>query len=70
MTLNFKNYRYAHISSETTLDEYIDFDGETITSEPAVDPIQVDWRKECREKTLQRSCNKKMTDDDEIADNE
>ena len=34
---------FAQIPSETTLDEYIDFDEETITSEPAVDPTHVDW---------------------------
>ena len=43
---------FAQISSETTLDEYIDFDAKTITSEPAVDPTHVDWWKECREKSI------------------
>ena len=30
----------------------MDFSMETITSEPAVDPAQVDWRQECREKRI------------------
>ena len=34
---------FAEVSSETTLDVYIDFDVETITSEPGVDPTHVDW---------------------------
>ena len=32
--------------------KYMDFDGETITSEPAVDPTHVYWRYECREKSI------------------
>ena len=38
---------FAKISCETTLDEYIDFAVETITSEPAVDLTHVDWLQEC-----------------------
>ena len=30
----------------------MDFSMETITSEPAVDPTEVDWRQECREKSI------------------
>ena len=40
----------AQISSETTLDEYVKFYGETITSKPAVDPTLIDWQQACREK--------------------
>ena len=43
---------FAQVSSETTLDEYIDFDAETITSQPAADPTHVDWRQECGEKSI------------------
>ena len=32
--------------------KYMDFDGETITSELAVDSKQVNWRYECREKSI------------------
>ena len=32
----------AQISSETTFDEYINFDAETITSDLTVDPTHVD----------------------------
>ena len=38
--------------SETVHDEYIDFDVETITLEPAADPTQEDWQKECLEKSI------------------
>ena len=34
-------------SGEIIFDEYIHFDAETVTSEPAVDPKQADWRQEC-----------------------
>ena len=62
-------------SSETTLDEYIDFDAETITSEPAVDPTYVDWRQECREKSITEVLQSEFTvlkndSDDETADDE
>ena len=33
---------FAQTSSQTTLDAYIDFDAETITSQPAIDPKHVD----------------------------
>ena len=35
---------FAQISGETAPDEYIDFDAETITPEPALDLTHVDWR--------------------------
>ena len=35
---------FAQICSETTLEEYIDFDAKIITSEPAADPTRVEWR--------------------------
>ena len=34
---------FVQMSSETTPNEYIDFDAETIISEPAVNPTHVDW---------------------------
>ena len=43
---------FPQISSETTLDQYIDFDAETVTLEPAVDPIHVDCRQKCHEKSI------------------
>ena len=66
---------FAKISSETILDEDIDFDEETITSEPAVDPIRVDWRQECREKDIAEFLQSEDIVlinglDDEIADDE
>ena len=71
----FKSY-LMQIPSETTLDEYINFDVETITSESAVDPIHVDWRQECREKSIAevlqskdtvliKDSNDKITDDEQ-----
>ena len=47
--MNVNSY-FAQISSETTLNEFVDFDAETNTSETAADPVHVDWRKVCREK--------------------
>ena len=66
---------FAQISSEATLDEYINFDAETIISEPAADPIHVDWRQECREKSVAGVLQSKDTvlindSGDEIAHNE
>ena len=63
------------ISSETTLDEYIDLDAETITSEPAVDPTHVDWQQECCEKGIAEVFQSEYTalisdSDDEIANDE
>ena len=43
---------FAQISDETTIDEYIDFDFETVTSEPAVNTQNVGWRQESRERTI------------------
>ena len=40
------------ISDETTVDEYIDFDFETVTSEPAVNTQNVDWRQESCERSI------------------
>ena len=60
------------ISSKTALDEYIDFDAETI-SEQAVDTTPVDWR--FREKSLTEALQSEDTTlinalDNEIADDE
>ena len=46
--MNVNSY-FAQISSETTLNEFVDFDAETNTSETAADPVHLDWRK-CAEK--------------------
>ena len=43
---------FAQISDETTIDEYIDFDFEIVTSEPAVNTQNVDWRQESRERSI------------------
>ena len=43
---------FTQISSKTALDECIDFDAETVTSEPAFDTTNADWRQECREKSI------------------
>ena len=71
----FKSY-LMRIPSETILDEYINFDIETITSESAVHPIHVDWKQECREKSIAevlqskdtvliKDSNDKITDDEQ-----
>ena len=39
---------FAQISDESTIDEYIDFDFATVTSEPAVNAQNVDCRQESR----------------------
>ena len=43
---------FAQISDETTTDEYIDFDFETVTSEPAVNTQNVDWTQESCERSI------------------
>ena len=43
---------FAQIFDETTIDEYIDFDFETVKSKPAVNAQNVDWRQESREKSI------------------
>ena len=43
---------FDQLSSETDIDEYIDFDIEVITSLPAIDPLMVDWRQETRNKSI------------------
>ena len=43
---------FAQISDETTVDEYIDFDCETVMSEPAVNTQNLDWRQESRERSI------------------
>ena len=53
---------FVQMSSEITPDEYIDFDAETIISEPAVNPTHVDWgyewreKKHCRILAIRRHC--------------
>ena len=43
---------FAQISNETKIDEYIDFDFVTVTSEPAVNTQNIDWREESRERRI------------------
>ena len=43
---------FEQISDETTIDEYIDFDFEIVTSEAAINTQNVDWRQESRERTI------------------
>ena len=66
---------FRQISSETTLDKYINFEEETTTSEPAVDQPCVYWRQEWWEKSFAEFLQSKDTNlindsDDEIADDE
>ena len=43
---------FNELSSETDIDEYIDFDIEVVTSLPAIDPSMVKWRQEARNKSV------------------
>ena len=43
---------FNELSSETDIDEYIDFDIEVVTSLPAIDPSMVKWRQEARNKSI------------------
>ena len=43
---------FVQISDETKIDEDIDFDFETVTSEPAVNTQNIDWREESRERRI------------------
>ena len=66
---------FAQIFSETTLDEHIDFDVETVISEPVVDPTHVYRRQECREKSIAEVLQSEDTvlindSDDGITDDE
>ena len=51
---------FAQISIETTLDEFINFDAEIITSEAVGNPTHIDWREKCQKKELQRSFYQKI----------
>ena len=42
------------LSSETAIDEYIDFDIEVVTSLQAIGPLMVEWRQETRNKVSQK----------------
>ena len=64
---------FAQIYDETTRDEYINFDAETLTLEPAFDPTHLDWWQECREKSIAEVLQSENTasvnnSDDKIAD--
>ena len=66
---------FRELFAQTTLDEYINFDVDTVTSETAVDPTHVDWQQEFREKSiagvLQSVDTVLISDlDDEIPDDE
>ena len=43
---------FNELSSETDIDEYIDFDIEVVISLPAIDPSMVKWRQEARNKSI------------------
>ena len=43
---------FEQISAENTIDEYIDFDADVVTSLPAIDQLMVDWRKVSLEKSI------------------
>ena len=43
---------FAQIFDQTTTDEYIDFDFETVTSEPAANTQNIDWRQESCERSI------------------
>ena len=43
---------FNELSSETDIDEYIDFENEVVTSLPAIDPSMVKWRQETRNKSI------------------
>ena len=66
---------FAQIYGETTRHEYINFDAETLTSEPAFDPTHLDWWQECREKSIAEVLQSENTvlsnnSDNKIADDE
>ena len=42
---------FVQSSDETTIDDYIDFDFETVTSEPAFNTQNVDWKQESCERS-------------------
>ena len=44
--------RFPTLTSVSLSSFSMDFSMETMTSEPAVDPTHVDWRQECREKSI------------------
>ena len=43
---------FDQLSSETEIDDNIDFDIEAATSLPAIVPLTVDWRQETRNKSI------------------
>ena len=43
---------FDQISSETVMDEYIDFDIDVVTSLSAIDPLMVEWRQETSNKNI------------------
>ena len=51
---------FDQLSSETDIDEYIDYDIEVVTSLQAIDPLMVDWRQE--------TCNKSIAEVMETSD--
>ena len=50
---------FDQLSSQTDIDEYIQFDIEVVTSLPAIYPLMVDWRQETRSKSYRRSYENK-----------
>ena len=67
---------FKQLSSEATLEEYIDFDADIIASEPDIDPLNVDWRQDSREKSIrdvvnahrEDEANRESDDETETAD--
>ena len=43
---------FNHLSSETDINEHIDFDIEVVTSLPALNPLMVEWRQETRNESI------------------
>ena len=71
--MNFKSYLRKFLVKPQN--EYINFDAETIRSGTAVDSTHVDWRQECREKSIADVLQSEDTvlindSDEEIADDE
>ena len=55
---------FKQISSEATLDEYVDFDvADIITSEPDIDPLNVDWIQDSHEKSIRDVVNAHREDE-------
>ena len=54
---------FKQLLSEATLDEYIDFDVDIITSEPDIDQLNVDWKQDSLEKSIRDVVNAHREDE-------